>query len=170
MHRRSWLKLSLGAAAVLALGGGAMALIEPAWRDGRLTSAGRLVFMHAGRAFLDGALPTDDDRRAEALAGLLDRTDALIAALPAHAQRELSQLLSLLATAPGRRTLAGLSPDWDHATIPELRQALQSMRLSPLALRQQAYHALHDITGSAYFSDPRTWTVLGYPGPASLAA
>ena len=167
MHRRTWLKLSLGAAALLAVGGGAVALIEPAWRAGRLTAAGRKVFMHAGRAFLDGSLPSEGIRK-EAMAGLLDRIDALIAALPEHAQRELSQLLSLLATTPGRRALAGLAPDWDQATVPEIRQALQSMRLSSLTLRQQAYQALHDITGSAYFADPRTWTVLGYPGPAML--
>lgn len=170
MHRRSWLKLSLGAAAVLTLGGGAVALIEPAWRDGRLTAAGREVFMHTGRAFLDGSLPADNSKRIHALAGLLDRTEALIAALPPHAQRELSQLLSLLATTPGRRALAGLAPEWADATVPEIRQALQAMRLSRLTLRQQAYQALHDITGSAYFSDPATWSVLGYPGPVPLPA
>ena len=170
MQRRRWLKLSFAGAAVLALGGGAVAWIEPAWRDGRLTAAGRQVFMHAGRAFLDGALPTANAQRIQALAGLLDRTEALIAALPTHAQRELSQLLSLLATAPGRRALAGLAPEWEDATVPEIREALQSMRLSPLSLRQQAYQALHDITGSAYFSDPATWAVLGYPGPAPLPA
>ena len=170
MRRRSWLKLSLGAAAVLAVGGGAVALIEPAWRDGRLTAAGRRVFMHAGRAFLDGSLPTEDAQRARSLAGFLDRVDALVAALPTHAQRELSQLLSLLATSPGRRVLAGLAPEWNDATVHEIRQALQAMRLSPHALRQQAYQALHDIAGSAYFSDPDTWTVLGYPGPAPVPA
>ena len=170
MNRRSWLKLSLGAAAVLAVGGGAAALIEPGWREGRLTPAGRRVFMHAGRAFLDGSLPTDDAQRTKALAALLDRTDTLIAGLPDHAQRELSQLLSLLATTPGRRALAGLAPQWEQASVPQIREALQAMRLSQLALRQQAYQALHDITGSAYFAEPATWTVLGYPGPAPLAA
>ena len=170
MNRRSWLKLSLGAAAVLAVGGGAAALIEPGWREGRLTPAGRRVFMHAGRAFLDGSLPTDDAQRTKALAALLDRTDTLIAGWPDHAQRELSQLLSLLATTPGRRALAGLAPQWEQASVPQIREALQAMRLSQLALRQQAYQALHDITGSAYFAEPATWTVLGYPGPAPLAA
>ena len=169
MQRRSWLKLSLAGAAALAVGGGAVAWIEPAWREGRLTAAGRRVFTHAGRAFLDGSLPTDSAQRIQALSGFLDRTDALIAALPAHAQRELSQLLSLLATTPGRRAVAGLAPEWNDATVPEIRRALQSMRLSRLTLRQQAYQALHDITGSAYFSDPATWQVLGYPGPALLS-
>lgn len=170
MHRRSWLKLGLGAAAVLAVGGGAVAWIEPGWRNGRLSPAGRLVFLHTARAFLDGSLPAGEEQRTHALAAFLDRADALIAALPAHAQRELSQLLALLATGAGRRSLAGLAPDWATATVPEIRDALQSMRVSSLALRQQAYHALHDVTGGAYFSDRSTWSVLGYPGPIAVGA
>ncbi|MEO8653744.1 MAG: hypothetical protein ABI409_06430 [Ramlibacter sp.] len=41
-------------------------------------------------------------------------------------------------------------------------------RTSGLDLRRQAYQALHDIVGSAYFSDPGTWSFLGYPGPLKL--
>ena len=42
------------------------------------------------------------------------------------------------------------------------------MRLSSVTLRQQAYHALHDIVNGAYFADPATWTALGYPGPIAI--
>ena len=170
MRRRSWLKLGLGAAVVLALGGGAAALVEPGWRDGKLTAAGRRVFLHVGRAFLQGSLPEQPQARAQALEGLLRRIDDLVAGLPRHAQQELSQLLALLATGAGRRGLAGLDTDWAAASEGQIQQALQSMRTSSLALRQQAYHALHDITGSAYFSDSSTWAFLGYPGPAPLPA
>jgi hypothetical protein len=89
-------------------------------------------------------------------------------AFPPHVQSELAQLLGLLATGAGRRTLAGLQPDWSVATVVEVQQALQSMRVSRLALRQQGYQALHDIVGAAYFSDPSTWATLGYPGPVNL--
>src|SRR3954468_23205718 len=45
MHRRSWLKLGLGGAALLALGGGAaVALFEPGLRGGRLATPGKQVF------------------------------------------------------------------------------------------------------------------------------
>jgi hypothetical protein len=50
----------------------------------------------------------------------------------------------------------------------DVQEALQGMRLSGLALRQQAYAALHDITGAAYFSAPDTWHQLGYPGPLAI--
>lgn len=168
MHRRSWLKLGIGAAAVLALGGGAMSLIEPGLRQGRLGPAGRLVFTHVGRALLDGSLPEEPVQYMAALEGLLERTDALVAALPSHAQQELSQLLALLASGVGRRVLAGLPAEWVTASTAEIQQALQTMRTSSMPLRQQAYHALHDITGAAYFSDRSTWSLLGYPGPLKV--
>ncbi len=44
-------------------------------------------------------------------------------------------------------------------------EALQSMRQSSLALRQQAFHALRDITNAAYFAHASTWSAIGYPGP-----
>ena len=167
MRRRSWLRLGLAGAAVLAVGGGAVALVQPAWQDGRLLPPGRRVFTAMARAFLDDSLPAPP-AQAAVLAALLSRVEALVAALPRHAPDELAQLLALLASAPGRTTLAGLGTDWDQASIPELQQALQAMRVSSLALRQQAYQALHDITGGAYFSDETTWQVLGYPGPMPL--
>lgn len=168
MRRRTWLKLSLLSAAVLAVGGGAAILLEPGLQDARLSAGGRRVFSGVGRALLDGSLPASEPQRRMAVAGLLDRVDALVAALPPHAQAELSQLLALLATAPGRRALAGLSQDWDAASIGEIQQAFQSMRTSGLSLRQQAYLALHEIAGGAYFSDPSTWAQLGYPGPTKI--
>jgi hypothetical protein len=168
MQRRSWLKLGLASAAVLAVGGGAVALLEPGLRDARLSAAGRLVFTHVGRAVLEGSLPAGDPAQARALEGLLTRIDALVAALPPHAQGELSQLLALLASSAGRRTLAGLASPWEAASVQEIQAALQSMRVASISLRQQAYHALHDITLGAYFSDPGTWAVLGYPGPPKI--
>lgn len=168
MRRRSWLKLGVGAAAVLAIGGGAMALLEPGLKAGRLAPAGRTVFTHVGRALLEGSLPAPPREKAAALDSLLDRVDSLVAGLPPYARQELSQLLSLLASSAGRRTLAGLAPDWSVAPVAEIQQALQSMRVSSILLRRQAYQALHAIAGSAYFSDPGTWPGLGYPGPLEL--
>lgn len=168
MRRRSWLKLGIGAGAVLLLGGGAAVLIAPGLRESRLTPDAQRVMRAVGIAVIGGVLPADAAARDAALAGMLQRVDQLVAALPSHAQAELSQLLALLSTGAGRRTLAGLQSPWDTAAPADVEAALQDMRLSSLALRQQAYQALHDIAGAAYFSDPVTWSVLGYPGPAPI--
>ncbi len=168
MKRRSLLKLGVASAVVLAVAGGAVATMSPGLVAGKLSAAGRQVFAAVGRGMLDGTLPADEGPKQIALNGLLDRVDALTLGLPPHAQDELSQLLGLLASGVGRRALAGLSPDWASATVPELQQAFQGMRVASLSLRQQAYHALHDITGSAYFADASAWKQIGYPGPLKI--
>lgn len=168
MKRRTLFKLGAASAALLAVGGGAAALLQSGLHNGRLAEAGREVFRAVARAVLQGSLPADDAARQAALDGLLERIDALTLALPPHAQDELSQLLSLLASVPGRHLLAGLSQAWPVASETEIQQALQGMRLSTLALRQQAYAALHDIAAAAYFTDASTWPQLGYPGPLAI--
>jgi len=168
MQRRSLLKLGVASAAVLAVAGGGVALIKPGMADGKLTAPSRAVFRATGAAILEGSLPHGNAARELALDGLLDRVDALVMALPPHAQNELSLLLSLLASAPGRQAIGGLRATWADASVAQLQQALQSMRVSALSLRQQAYHALHDIVGGAYFADAQTWAHLGYPGPLKI--
>ena len=168
MQRRTLLKLGAASAAVLLVAGGAAALLQPGLTGGSLSASGREVFSAVGRAVLDKTLPADEGAREIALNGLLGRIDILVQSLPPHAQSELSQLLALLASAAGRRTLAGLARTWPEASVADIQQALQDMRLSRLALRQQAYAALHDITAGAYFSDPSSWPLLGYPGPLKI--
>ena len=168
MQRRSLLKLGAASAAVLVVAGGAAALLRPGLNSGVLSASGREIFSAVGRAVLDKSLPSDEGPRQIALQGLLGRIDVLLLSLPPHAQDELSQLLALLANAAGRHTLAGLSQPWPEATVADIQHAMQDMRLSSLVLRQQAYAALHDITAGAYFSDPSSWLLLGYPGPMKI--
>ena len=168
MQRRTLLKLGVVASAVLAAAGGAASLLQPGLKDGRLTETGRTVFRAVSRGVLEGTLPTEGPLRTNALDELLQRVEELTSALPPHAQDELAQLLSVLASAPGRRVMVGLEESWNFATDEQVRNALQSMRVSRLALRQQAYAALHDITAAAYFTEVSTWAQLGYPGPMKI--
>lgn len=170
MQRRTLLGLGAAGAAVLALaGGGAAWMYEAAWRNGELLRAGRRVLAAVARAVLDGSLPGDPRAAASALDSHLERMQTTLRGLPPHTQAEVANLLALLALPPGRRALAGLSSDWDSAAVTEVQAALQSMRRSSLLLRRQAYHALRDLTHAAYFADPTTWPLLGYPGPRPLA-
>lgn len=168
MHRRKLLTLGAVSVVILAVGGGLVATLQPGLREARLSAGGREVFAGVGRGLLEGSLPTGGAALERALNGLMERIEGLIAALPPHAQSELSQLLALLANAGGRRALAGLAEPWTLASVADIQQALQGMRVSAISLRQQAYQALHDIVGSAYFSDPGTWDLMGYPGPVKI--
>lgn len=168
MQRRRLLQLGLASAAVLAVAGGSVALWQPGWQDGRLADSGRKVFRAVARAVLDGSLPPEAALQAEALDAHLRRLDAAIAAFPPATQAEISQLLALLAMPPGRLALAGLAADWPEASTGQIAAALQSMRHSSIVLRQQAYHALRDLTNAAWYTDPAAWSQLGYPGPLDL--
>lgn len=168
MQRRSLLTLGLVSGAVLALAGGAAVLLQPGLQQGHLSASARALFTSLGRAILQGTLPTDAQQRSRALAGMVERIDALAMNLPPAVQAELSQLVGLLCTAPGRMGLAGLTPAWADASEAQVQAALESMRFSRLALRQQAYHALHEIVGGAYLSDESTWAAVGYPGPLAI--
>jgi hypothetical protein len=168
--RRTLLKLGAASAAVLAFAGGGLALL---WQrglqpDGRLTPAGRAVFAALARAILDGSLPASGAQRDAAIAAQVDRVATAITALPPAVRGELADLLGLLANAPGRLAFAGLRGDWPDASVAELQAMLAAWRGSSLALRQQAYLALRELTNAAYFADPSAWPALGYPGPAAI--
>ena len=164
MQRRSFLKLGAGAAAVLAVAGGGLALFRPGLSEGQLTVGGREVFTAIARAVLDGSLPEDAAQRADAVRAHLQRLDDALGAFPPAVQAELSQLLSILAAAPGRVALAGLYLPWHEASVVQIQASLQGMRTSSLSLKQQAYHALRDLTNAAYYADAQAWRVMGYPG------
>jgi hypothetical protein len=168
MKRRSLLKLGVTTAVALSIVGGAAAWLQPGFERGTLSQMGREVFRSVAMAVLDKTLPVQAGAREISLAGLLNRIDLLVGTLPQHAQNELSQLLSLLGNPAGRLALAGLGTPWAHASLEEVQIALQGMRVSGLVLRQQAYAALHEITAGAYFSDPSSWPLLGYPGPLKI--
>ena len=168
MQRRTLLKLGGAASVLLAVVGSTAALIRPGLERGTLTPAGREVFRAIAIGVLDKTLPEQPAAKQAAVSSLLTRIDALITALPQHAQAELSQLLAILASGAGRLVLAGLATPWATASVADIQMALQGMRLSTLVMRQQAYAALHDITAGAYFSEPTTWPVLGYPGPSKI--
>lgn len=171
MKRRSLLKLGVGAAVVLAVAGGGLALLKPGLVDGgkKLSPSARAVFRAVALAVFDGGLlPADPAAREAALAAHLDRIDASIAGFPAAVRSELSQVLALLSSSGGRLALVGLKSDWAEASVAELQQMLESLRLSSLATRQQIYHALRDLSSIAFFTDPAHWSLVGYPGPREI--
>lgn len=168
MQRRSLLKLGVAAGAVMVVAGGGLALMRPGLQDGRLTADGRAVFAAVAAAVLDGLLPSAAGARAAAIQVHLGNLDITIAGFAPAMQAELAQMVALLASSPGRRLFAGLANDWPQASVPAVQAALQDMRLSRLALRQQVYHALRDLTNAAHFADPASWQAIGYEQPLAV--
>jgi hypothetical protein len=168
LSRRRLLQIGLGASVLVALGGGAAWAWRPGWREGKLTDSGRAVFRAVARAVLEGSLPAESAAQDAALEAHLDRLGQTIAGFPQATRNELAQLLGILAVAPGRRWLTGLAVDWPAAGTIAVDQALRSMRQSDHALRQQAYHALRDLTHATFYAQPEHWPLIGYPGPIAV--
>jgi len=168
MQRRSLLKLGAVTGLLLAVAGTGLALYRPGWQNGRLTPAGQEMFRAVAAAVLDGLLPTEATQRTAALDAHLRHLQATLAGLPNALQAEVAQLSAVLCSPPGRRALAGLSVDWEQAEVTQVQLALQDMRLSSMALRQQAYHALRDLSNAAWFADASSWPAIGYPGPQPI--
>jgi hypothetical protein len=167
MQRRKLLQIGAVASLTLAAVGSGLVLMRPRPPAATLSADSRALFTAVAQAVLDGVLPAGA-AQAAALDAHLERVQATIGGFAPEVQKELAQLLGILSTAPGRRLLAGLSSPWSEAGIDEVQQSLQGMRLSSLAVRQQIYHALRDITNGAYFSDPAAWPAIGYPGPRDI--
>ncbi|MBC7939411.1 MAG: hypothetical protein H7Z19_06530 [Chitinophagaceae bacterium] len=168
MRRRTLLHVGVATGTLLALAGAGLALTRAGLRNGRLTDAGREVFHAVARAVLDGSLPIDPAMQAKALQGQLTRLDITIGGFPPALQGELAELTALLAHAAGRLILTGLHTDWPLASLSQVQTMMQGLRESKLAVRQQIYHALRDLTQAAYFADPATWPAMGYAGPLAV--
>ena len=164
MNRRRWLVLGAGAAAALAVAGTTVAWWQPARPGGRWTAEARTMLGAIARAVLADLLPTEP----AALQAHLARLEATVAGMPPAMQAEVDQLFTLLLTPPGRLGLFGLSAPWPEASPAAVHEALQGLRLSRLAVRQQVFHALRDLTNAAWLADASTWAAIGYPGPREL--
>jgi hypothetical protein len=170
MQRRTLLRVGAVTAAALAVAGAGVALWQPGWHQGKLTTQGREVFAAVSRAVLEGLLAETPNERELQVAEQLTRLEAAIGAFPRSVQDELAQLLAVLCSAPGRMGLFGLGAAWAEADPAEVQKALQALRVSTLPLRQQTYLALRDLSYGAFFADPSAWKLAGYPGPLPIAA
>lgn len=166
--RRSFLKLGAVGALVLATGG----LIyrqthRAAGVEDRFLLQGeaRTVLAAIVPALLGSALPLEAAARQAAIKTALDNTQQAISGLPFHAQKEIGDLFGLLALAPARRLLTGMSQDWAQAPQAEVARFLQEWRTHKTETLQTAYHALHDLVIGPWYGNSAVWASIGYPGP-----
>lgn len=167
--RRSFLKAGALAALVLAAGGGIYRATQaPSPQRFVLDGEARAALGAIVPAILAGALPADPANAAErtsALAASIEGVHAAVANLPLAVQQEVQDLFGLLALAPARRLLTGISGGWSEARESEVAAFLQDWRTHRFALLRTAYSALHDLVLGAWYAQPASWAAIGYPGP-----
>lgn len=176
LDRRSFLKLSAGGAASLALLGTGIQLAGCSQQTARVANGYRwltdadLAFMKAlirgvaGPALLTAAADADVivDEAAH-------RADLCLDALGAPAQKQLRQLFDLLQWTPFRRLAGGVSRPWPEASVADTQTLLARFRDSRLSLLNGAYRVLVKLGGTVYWSQPATYGESHYPGPPAWA-
>ncbi|MCC7703127.1 hypothetical protein IGS59_12800 [Janthinobacterium sp. GW460P] len=167
MRRRSFLKLGVLGACALAAGGAAYRLVRGPAPPGRfvLNGEARAALAAIVPAMLGSALPQEAPARAAMLDGAIAGVDTAIHGLPLAAQQEVQDLFGLLALAPARRFVAGVTGGWSEADPAQVAAFLQAWRTHRLATLQTAYLALHDLILGAWYADAAHWAAIGYPGP-----
>lgn len=178
MKRRTLLISGLiGAATVTLAGGGLLRLTrDPARARGQILRAIAPVLLEGAwtppATGSIAALPpaaANDAPRAQLPATALDATlaavDDAIAQLAPLTRTDLDRLFILLATAPGRRWLAGVSAPWDSASSEAIAAFLRAWRSHRSHALRGAYSALHDLVLASWYAQPAHWTAIGYPGP-----
>lgn len=165
-NRRSFLKAGALGALVLAAGGGIYRAVQtPRPQRFVLDGQARAALHAIVPAMLDGALPPDVAERTAAIARTVEGVHAAVSNLPLSAQKEVQDLFGLLALAPARRLLTGVSGGWAEADPRAVAAFLQDWRLHRFALLRGAYSALHDLSLGAWYAQPASWNAIGYPGP-----
>lgn len=166
-NRRTFLKVGALAALTLAAGGGLYRYTHPPGPLQRFVLDGeaKAALDAIVPAMLAGALPADPAARAAAVNATTERVHQAIRGLQLNAQQEVQDLFGLLALAPARRLLTGVSGGWGQASEVQVGAFLQEWRFHRLAMLQTAYHALHDLIIGSWYADPASWNAIGYPGP-----
>jgi hypothetical protein len=167
MNRRFFLRAGLAVGGGLALFGGAVF-----WRrglaEGQLTDSGRETLRGIARGVLHDVLPPEGPAREAALTAHVERMAAMLGNAPPMLRQEVSLLLGALGNTAGRLALTQMATPWSSATVPQIQDALQTMRTHPLDTTKMAYGAVRDLTCISYFSSPDSWAAAGYPGPLQI--
>jgi hypothetical protein len=164
--RRTFLKAGVWGAVLLAAGGGvyrATHTVKPS--PFALDGEARLALHAIVPAMLAGALPASGPAREAAIASNIAGVHQAILGLPLATQKEVQDLFGLLALAPARRLLTGVSGGWANASVEQVSSFLQDWRVHRLGLLRSAYGALHDLVLGSWYADPSSWKGIGYPGP-----
>ncbi|QNA88578.1 hypothetical protein G4G28_08890 [Massilia sp. Dwa41.01b] len=164
--RRSFLKAGVLGALALAAGGGIYRMANP-------PAPGRFVLDGEARSALGRSCrpcwPAPcQPRQPSARPRSTRRSRACIPPFrtcPLGVQKEVQDLFGLLALAPARRLLTGVSGGWANAGEAEVTAFLRDWRMHRFALLRTAYGALHDLALGAWYAQPAHWEAIGYPGP-----
>jgi hypothetical protein len=95
--------------------------------------------------------------------------DGTISLLSHTSQKELRELLDLLASGFGRLVIAGVWLNWQSASEKSITNFISSWRESSIELLQIGYKGIHKIILGSAYAEEKLWSAIGYPGPPAIS-
>lgn len=169
LHRRDFLKLSAGSAALLSAGAltatlaGCAKSQTPASGYVFLRDADLALFAALTPAVLGSTLPGQD--RAAHIERVLKGIDATAARVLLPTQTALYQLFDLLNTGLTRRLTTGVSKPWAEADPAQVQAFLVRWQTSSIGLFNAGYRGLTKFITGAWVGSDAGLRAAGYPGP-----
>ena len=168
MRRRSFLKKGLAGGALLALGGGTLALfpgqhVGTPSRPLRVLDERTFQVMVAIAARIVAGLPGADP------VAVAQAVDESLGRVPPEGQADLVKLLGLFENGLAGLVLDGRPVPFTWLDPAAQDRALERWRDSNLVVRRSGYHALRRLCLGAYYAEPPAWPSLRYGGPPDLA-
>ena len=169
LHRRDFLKLSAGSAALLSAGAltatlaGCAKVQTPAKGYAFLRDADLALFAALTPVVLGSTLPVAD--RAAHIERVLQGVDATAARVLLPSQKALYQLFDLLNTGLTRRLTTGVSKPWAEAEPEQIAAFLSRWQQSSISLFNAGYRGLTKFITGAWVGTDAGLKAAGYPGP-----
>ena len=169
LHRRDFLKLTAGSAALLSAGAltatlaGCAKTQTPASGYAFLRDADLALFAALTPAVLGSTLPEQD--RAAHIERVLKGVDATGARVLLPTQKALHQLFDLLNTGLTRRLTTGVSKPWAEAEPAQVEAFLTRWQTSSISLFNAGYRGLTKFITGAWVGTDAGLKAAGYPGP-----
>ena len=165
--RRSLLKKGLVGGGLLAVSGVGLSL--QSGKDIAIPTQGLKILTPQSYATLMAIIPhvlpvskkfpsTDEIQVAQ-------RVDDLLALLHPADGAELAQALQVIENPVLGLVLDGRYRPFSASSAADQEQTLRNWKTSRLAVRRTGYVALTGLIKSCYFSHPKTYAAVGYPGP-----
>lgn len=172
VSRRTLLRRGFVGGALLLLAGAAKVFFAPTRRR---TAPGRLAVLDETEASILAAvaetvLGLESGAPSAETVDVVGRVDATLARGPAADGRDFARLLRLFENgwtglATGTATVAF------SAASPAARAArLHAWETSRIALFRTGFQAMKRLCAACYYSSPRSWPTIGYPGPPEILA
>ncbi len=99
-----------------------------------------------------------------------NNVDGTISLLSHTTQKELRELLDLLASGFGRLVVAGVWLNWQSASEKSVIEFVSDWRESTIELLQIGYKGIHKIILGSAYAEEHLWKTIDYPGPPQISA